>query len=303
MADYSPGVEGTKQTHKTLGGLMEISKSLAQRTTTIRRMILAGYQDQMWFMEKLYSQFAMDKQPFTVYGPDGSTRLAQFDLWDIDTGGMGFDFVIEYDPSFGDDSLLRNQMMVLLDTCIKYENARVQMADGSMPKANMGEVMRRLFRAFGWSDTSGMLSPADGTMDPQAEFTLMSQGIPTAPQPKENLVEHLIEHTIQLNSPLLQKGLADGTVDPKVAALLKAHIQATTMMIMQVASNPQAAAQQKIASAAQASAGAGRGPMPGNAGGNPSAGGNLQGGMARAGLPQFNAPTPTPLSSGMGRQV
>lgn len=304
LADFSPGVDGTKQTHKTLGGLMEISRNVAQRVTTVRRMLLTNYQDQMWFMEKLYSQFQLDKQPFSIYGPDGSTRLSQFDLWDIHTGGVGFDFVIEYDPSFGDDALLRNQMMVLLDTSIKYENARIQLGDSKMAKANLEDIMRRIFRAFGWADTSQMLMNPDGLLDPMNEFNLMVDGQPVAPNPKENLVQHLIEHYIQKSSPKLLKGIADGSIDPKVMALLKAHIQATEIRIATVLQNPQQIAQAQMMEAMRNSQMGNRNPMPGAAGGNPQAQTpNLTSGAPVAGVPVLNNVTPTPRNSGMPQGI
>lgn len=302
VADYAPGVDGTKQTHKTLGGLMEISKNVAQRTTTIRRMILAGFQEQMWFMEKLYSQFLMDKQPFTVYGPDGSTRLSQFDLWDIHTNGVGFDFIIEYDPSFGDDALLRNQMMVLLDAGIKYENARVQLGDGKMAKCALDEIMRRLLRGFGWMDTSRILTNPNGTVDPMAEFQIMMDGQPVAPNPEEDLVKHLIEHYIQKNSPQFRKGVMDGSIDRRVMALLDAHIQATEMMISQALQHPEALADAKIAETIKASQM--RSPLPGAGGGNAEfSQGNLRNGAA-AGVPVMNGPNaPTPRGVGMTEAI
>lgn len=302
VADYSPGVEGTKQTHKTLGGLMEISKNVAQRTTTIRRMILAGFQEQQWFMEKLYSQFLMEKQPFTIYGPDGSTRLSQFDLWDIHTGGTGFDFIIEYDPSFGDDALLRNQMMVLLDAGIKYENARVQLGDGKLAKCALDEIMRRLLKGFGWLDTSKILSHPDGVVDPMAEFQIMMDGQPVAPNPKEDLVKHLIEHYVQKNSPQFRKGVADGSIDPRMMQLLDAHIMATELLIDQALKNPEALAQAKIVETIKMTAG--RNPLPGAAGGNPEfSQGNLRNGAA-AGVPVMNGPnTPTPRGVGMTEAI
>ena len=247
ITDYSPGVEGTKPSHKTLGGLMEISRKVAQRTTTIRRMILSGYQDQMWFMEKLFSQYQFDKAPFSVYGPDGSTAPAEMNMWDINTDGEGFNFVIEYDPSFGDDALLRNQMLSLLDVCIKYNGAVKKLGTKDSELVELPDIMRRVFKAYGWNDTSQVLKKPDGTRTPEEELQLMLQGQPVAPQPNEDFVGHLIDHTIQLNSPALQKGVQLGQIDPKVIVLIKAHIDATSMRIAQVLQNPGQMAQAKMA--------------------------------------------------------
>lgn len=254
LADFSPGVEGTKPTHKTLGGLMEISRKIAQRTTTIRRMVLSNFQDQMWFMQKLYTQFQFDKAPFTVYGADGSTSLAEFDMWDIDTGGEDFNFIIEYDPSFGDDALMRNQMMALLDTSITFMKARQAFGGKEMEEVDLAEIMRRIFRAFGWSDTSGILRKPSETRSPEDELQMMLKGQPVAPQPGENMGEHLIDHYIQKNSAALKKGIETGKIDPKVMVLIDAHIEATIHSMMMTAQNGEELARGKMA-AMEASSG------------------------------------------------
>ncbi len=242
VADFAPGKEGTKQTHKTLGGLMEIARSMGQRITTIRRMVLAAYQDQMWFMEKLYSQFQFDKVPYQVHGPDGATSMTELNMWDIYTEGVGFDFVIEYDPSFGDDALLRNQMMVLLDQCVTYEQARIQLGHTDAAKANLEDVMRRIFKAFGWIDTSKILERPNGQIDADQEFELMIQGIPQEPKEGENLASHLIDHTIQINSPKYMKGVASGDITERSHLLMKAHLEATKRKLFEIAVDPKKAA-------------------------------------------------------------
>ena len=259
VADFSPGPEGTKQTHKTLGGLMEIARNVAQRTTTIRRMILAGFQDQMWYMEKLFSQFQFDKVPFQIYGPDGGTLLSEFNMWDIYTDGVGFDYVIEYDPSFGDDALLRNQMMVLLDQALKYEQARISLGMTEAARVNIEDIMRRIFKAFGWADTSNILRKQDGQLDPDQEFELMLQGIPTEPHANENLALHLVDHTIQINSPKYNKGREEEIIDDRTHLLMKAHLHATTQKLAALLADPRRAAEDKMGQLRRKEIMAGRG--------------------------------------------
>lgn len=163
--------------------------------------------------------------------------------------------------------------------------------------------MRRSFKAFGWSDTSKILAPASGELDPMTEFNMMLAGQPCAPNPEEDLVKHLIEHSIQRSSPKFRQGLADGSIDPRVGMMLDAHIKATMMLIDAVLQNPNAAAQEKIREAmAQAGAAGQRAPLPGQAGGNPQlSAGSLNGGMDGLGATVPNTRTPTPRDSGMAQ--
>ena len=235
--DFAPGAEGTKQTHKTLGGLMEIQRQVALRITTIRRMLLAAYQDQMWFMEKLHSQFLMDKMPFTVYGPDGSTAIQEFDLWDIHTDGAGFDFIIEYDPAFGDDQIRRNQEMALQNLNFQYimQVKSLGLKDAALPDVEY--MQRRIYQSFGWSDTSKAFKRPDGSMSPDEEIQSMLAGDPVAPKPTENLLQHIAEHALQLQ--MIAPLIASGKIDPRVGALLQAHLMATRQMAAQLLANPQ----------------------------------------------------------------
>ena len=239
LPDFSRGVEGTKQSHDTLGGLQMIQTVMAKRVASVRRQELASFQKQMWRMEGLYSQFLLEKQPFTVYGPDGSTALAEFDLWDIATEGAGFDFIIEYDPSFGDDALARNQLMVLLDQTFKYNAHVLQFfPPGEKPLAQPDEVMRRLLGRFGFNDTSGLLARPNGVVPPDAEMRLMLQGQPVMVNPSENMIEHYAEHVKNFNDPQLREALQRGAVPPDVLLRLKTHIEATAMAIQQARADP-----------------------------------------------------------------
>lgn len=239
MPDFSQGVAGTKQGHETLGGLEKITAQAAKRVAAIRRQELAGFQKQMWRMEGMYSQFMVEKMPFEVYGPDGSTVMAEFDLWDIDTQGRGFNFVIEYDPAFGDDALARNQMMVLQDQAIKYNQAVLTMfPPGSKPLVQIDEIMRRELRVFGFNDTSKVLQRPDGVLTPDAEIRLMMQGQPVQVNPSEDLVAHYIEHLRQASDPSIQEAVAKGALPPDFPLRLRTHIQATAMAIQTALQNP-----------------------------------------------------------------
>lgn len=235
IADYSPGTEGTKQTHKTLGGLMEIQKNLAVRISTVQRMLLASFQDQMFFMEKLTAQFLMSKQPFTVYGPDGSTVIQEFDLWDIDTQGEGFDYIIEYDPSFGDDQVARAQAMSLMQISLQIYGQCKAMNIPMKTMPNIEYLAQRLYQKFGWSDTSRVMSAPDDVMNPDDEIKMMISGQAVKPNPKENVFDHLAHHKAQ--EQLVAQAIQAGKLPPKVMLLLKAHEAATKQMVSALAEN------------------------------------------------------------------
>jgi hypothetical protein len=239
LPDFSAGVEGTKQSHETLGGLQMIQTVMAKRVAAVRRQELASFQKQMYRMEGLYSQFLLEKQPFAVYGPDGSTALAEFDLWDISTEGVGFDFVIEYDPSFGDDAIARNQLMVLLDQTIKY-NAHVlnTFPPGTKPLAQPDEIMRRLLGRFGFNDTSRLLVYPDGVLPPDMEMRLMLQGKPVSVNPSENMMDHYASHVRDFNDPQLREAVQRGAVPADIMLRIKSHIEATAMAIQSSLANP-----------------------------------------------------------------
>lgn len=240
-ADFSPGVKGTKQSHDTATGVLEIQNAMSARLNIMRRIDMAAFQDQMWMMEKLYSYHLWDPMPFMAYGPDGSTSSVDLANVDIDTDGKGFDFIIEYDPSFGDDAIQRNQQMTYFDLALKYENWRTgtnQPPD--VPQIQMGEIFANLSRNFGYEDTSLVLKRPDGTMDPDTEVQVMMGGGMVRVNPDENLVAHLIRH--QQQRPMVEQAVAAKKVPPEVLAALDQHMVETTMAIQQIMKNPQAAA-------------------------------------------------------------
>lgn len=279
VPDYSAGTEGTKQTHKTFGGLMEISKNVAERITTVRRMHLACYQAQMSAMEALSSQFMMDKQPFTVYGPDGSTALEEFDLWDIYTEGAGFDYLIEYDPSFGDDQVRRNQLLAVQQQAMSYIAFCRQMGMNDAAVPDIEEIERRIFQIFGWSDTSLIMKRPNGVMSPDEELKMMMSGQPVPPNPKENVVDHIANHEAQVQ--MLTPLVLSGKVPEKALFLLKAHLAGTRQMAVQLVANPAPMVAEVLRS--KMGSGGGIPTMAGQSGG--AAGGEAGAGGVRVGLP------------------
>lgn len=279
MSDLSPGAAGTKQNHDTLGGLLEIQANLNTRFAAIQRMHLANYQEQMDAMEAIFSQFQFEKLPMRSVADDGSTAMVELNMDDVYTEGVGFDYLIEADPSYGDDQVQRQMLMALMGIAERYEKWRMTFGDAMTPKMDLAEIMRKILGNFGWSDTSQVLKKPDGTMDPGGEMEIMLGGMAVEPNPAENLIAHLIDHTIQRNSPKLREAMAAGQVDPKVVAMLDMHIAKTAALIQMVMSDPVRAAQERMAQAAMdRPAGGGMGGAAGMAaGGGMGGGGGMNG--------------------------
>lgn len=239
MPDFSQGVEGTKQDHDTLGGLQEIKAQAAKRVASIRRQELAGYQKQMWRMEGMFSQFQMDKAPFYYHGADGATAMLELNLWDIDTAGRGFDFPIVYDPAFGDDALMRNQKMVLMDTSIKYNEATMAtFPPGSKPLAQLDVIFADLCKAFGYMDTANILKSPDGSMKPEQKLQAMLRGEQVIITPNEDLVACYAYMAAQLINPKLALAAQTGQAPQDILLRVKAHIMALQGAISQVLADP-----------------------------------------------------------------
>lgn len=264
IADMSPGVEGTKQYHETLGGLFEIQNQLAKRFAVMRRAQLACYIDQFQTIYDFCMQFMFDAQPAKMVDTDGKTLYPKFSRDDIWTAGEGFDFLIEEDPSFGDNAVQRNQLMVLLEIAMKYETFRMNSKDTEMLKMRISDIMKRVVEAFGWTFNAELLGHPDSIMTPESELQMILNGQEVHPNPKENLLGHIVDHMVQMNSPKIQQGAAAGQITPEMLARLKMHIDETGTMAQAVMENPQGAAQARVQEVmrSQAMVGGPEGGMP-----------------------------------------
>lgn len=257
--DLSPGVQGTKQDHETLGGLMQIQGMAAKRTGINLRQGMAYFQDQMWMMDQMDNHFMTEPVAVPVAGPDGTTSMRELSAEDLYTED-GFHYWSEFDPAYGDDNAARNQWMVLLDLSLKYTKTRQAVGDPSQPQVAIGEVFKQVLHRFGCIDTSKLLVNPDGTMDPKTELQMMLDGQPVKPNPKENLLGHVMEHAQDLAK--LEQAVAEGKAPPETVLAMRAHIQATVMMAEQIMGNPLAAGQAMAGQAMQRRAQA-RIPEPG----------------------------------------
>lgn len=243
ISDLSPGVQGTKQFHKTASGLLEIQKNLAQRFTIMAVLDLAALQEQMETMYWMFEQFMWDKMSFSTWNESGVFQAEDYVREDFDTGGKGFIFIQSEDPSFGDKAIERNQEMILMEIAMKYEQYRRTVRDPEMKKLVIDELMKTLLESFGRQDTSKLLVVDAGVVSAEDEFTAILQGADIQPNPKENMIGHVLDHVIKRNSPDFVQGVASGQIPPEIPMKLNKHIQDTLAMIQTIVSDPDTAAQ------------------------------------------------------------
>lgn len=262
VADLSPGAEGTKQYHETATGLLEIQNQLAKRFAVMRRAQLANDVSQCQAIYELCMQFMFEPMVAKDVDSGGKTLYPKFTRDDIWTDGEGFDFLIEEDPSFGDDVVQRNHLRFMLKDGMEYETFRMNSKDPEMLKLKVSDIMQRLIEASGWTFNAELLAPVGGLLTPDVELNMMLEGQPVQPNPKENLIGHTIDHMVQMMSPKIVQGAAAGQVSPESLAMLKLHIQDTMRMAQAIMQNPEAAAQSRMQEAMKAAGMAG-GPAEG----------------------------------------
>lgn len=247
IADYSPGSEGTKQTHKTLGGLIEIQNALAKRMNTILRLRQSDYQDQMFNMERMFSQFQFEKVPIPFFGPNGEMTVMDASREDIDTDGVGFDYLIEEDPAFGDDAIARNQAMVFVEQGMNYERFRLEIKpiNPDLSACKVDKLFIQMAKKFGYLDVSSIMGPPNDVSSPEQEFQSILRGIPIEPDGNADLVKHYIWHIAKTNSPEYQKMIETGLVSPKAQFIHKNFIEALGQAVQLALQQPMEVAQAK----------------------------------------------------------
>lgn len=231
VAEMTPGPMGTRPYHSTYGGLMEIQQTMARRFATMMTIDQCETMKQMEEMYWIYEQFMFDTMVFKRF--DAGIGAVSYKREDIDTDGEGFLYVASDDPSFGDSQVQRNQALVLLTQALNY--AAAQKANPEWDKINGAEYMRFVNETFGKGDSTKLLVPADGAVDPDREYELMLQGVPVQTNPKENKSWHLIKH-------MIQKQMLDNNQnqDPGLMARLINHIAQTKQELEDVVVNPEA---------------------------------------------------------------
>ena len=237
-ADMSPGTEGTKQTHKTLGGLIQIQKNLDNRIGTLRRESLTVFQQEERFIIELLDQYLFSKISLSVFSDDGSFEYKDLGREDF-VSEIGFDLPIDHDPTYGDDVMKMERAAMYFDRAVLYEDARLKFGRLDLPQVDLGEIFRQFTLASGWYDTSQVLKLPNDQKTPEQKFALMAQGVPIQPNPNEDLVKHLIELMEMRRSPEILKMLENKTIAKETLIMLDAHIEALRLMITQALQNPQ----------------------------------------------------------------
>lgn len=245
VSDLAPGPSGQKQGHKTATGLIQVQQNLATRFAIIQRQQLANAQKQMNSMEQFLSQFQFDKAPYRIYRPDGTTALDEFSKEDIDTGGLGFDYIIEIDPTFGDDVIRLNQLLELWNQGLEYEKFRMETKDPTLKQLRLDVIWSNILPKFGYSDQSEIFRQPNGVKDPNQEIELIARGVPVKVQPGEDLMAHKLQHMKDLMSPELVNAIKAGKAHPSTLEWLAAHLQDTDAAIATIMKDPQFALQQR----------------------------------------------------------
>jgi len=247
VSDLSPGVSGSKPYHKTATGLIEIQQSLARRFSIMRKLQLSNLVERLYTAYNLMEQFLFEPIKTRIRTKYGDTIYPDLTREDI-LCNDGIDFLIVNDPSFGNTTVQRNQLMVLLEVFLKYESFRLKSGDSSLLKVKITDLIKKIIESFGWQYGEEMMEQSNNTLSPEIEFEMIMNGQYTPPNPLENITEHLAEHYIQLNSQTLSNNVERGRVPPEYIELLKKHISDTTNLLMQIIQNPDLIIQEKLKS-------------------------------------------------------
>ena len=254
--DGSPGTMGTKQEHKTKGGLELIQSNMNTRFLTNQRHALVNEARRMQSMSEFFSQFHFEKMPFRIYHDDGTTALADFNKDDIFTEGRGFEFAIEIDPNFGDEQNERQQNLFLMDRGMEYEKYRMEVGDPSMRKLNVSKLFEKTLNHFGYRDTSRLFSLPNNSQSPENELTVLMQGGKV--ECSGDLQHHILTHILQLGAPNLKKAVEAGKAHPDTLKNLQFVIEQAGAKLKTFLQDPQAAASAKLNEAMRNAPGAER---------------------------------------------
>lgn len=242
--DGSPGVRGTKQDHKTKGGLEQVVINTQTRFITMQASALSNEAKRGLSMQELFNQFAFEKMDYRLLNEDGSTAYAQFNKEDVYTEGRPFLFQIEIDPTWGNTQQQRQDAQDLFELGIKYEELRKTMNDPTMKKVVLSELFEDLLRKHGRRDLSGIFVKADGEVSPEQELQTLMQG--GTVECKGDLQHHMTTHLLQAQSLNLKKAIKAGKADPQTVTNLMRLIAQDKAQLVAFLNNPQAAAAERL---------------------------------------------------------
>ena len=245
--DGSPGVRGTKQDHKTKGGLELISENMGTRFVTMQAQALINEARSGISMLSFLEQFFFEPTDYRSMRDDGTTTFAKFTKEDINTQGRGFHFTITVDPLWGNTRAQRQDAIEMLHEAQGYAKIFMEMKDPTMKKINLSQLFENALKKFGYRDLSGLFEKAGGEMDPGQELNILMNG--GVVQCKGDLMEHIQAHLLQANSPQLEKAMQAQKADPKTKQNLMLLIEEDTKRMTTFLKDPQGAAAQKLNSA------------------------------------------------------
>lgn len=251
ILDGSPGVQGTKQNHKTKGGMEVVVNNLNTRFATNQAYGLINEALAGESMSYFFAQFAWEPVSYSRLTEDGSTVYEKFTKDDIDTEGRGFRFLVTVDPVWGDTRAQRQDAQDLYELGLGYEKWRMESKDPEAKKLVLSEVFGDLLKKHGRRDLSKIFVRPDGEIDPGQEFNILSNG-GVVDGCKGDLRHHITIHLLQAKAPNLQKAMQAGKADPQTATNLLRLVAQAQAELMTFLKDPQGAAQEKLSRAGMA---------------------------------------------------
>lgn len=246
--DGSPGVMGTKQSHKTAKGQQGIINNMSASFSRWQRQARINECRRGLSMSNFFSQFAFEKISHRYYRPDGTTVFAEFNKDDIDTQGRSFDFLFNNDPQWGDLAQKRSMKLEIYQESSAYEKQRLESKDPTMRKVNLDILFEDILQESGYTDTSRIFSAPGGEMDPSSEYAILAQG-GTLQGCRGDLQVHVTQHLMQLSSPGLKQAIEAGKASKDTPRNLQLLIQQALAQMKHFLQNPQGAADQKMGTA------------------------------------------------------
>lgn len=245
--DGSPGVGGTKQSHKTKGGMETIAVNINTRFITIQSQSLINEALAGLSMQELFEQFAFTKSSYRIVREDGSTAYAKFNKDDIFTNGRGFNFVVSVDPTWGNTQAQRQDAQDVFDLGIGYEKLRKEIGDPSMRRLVLDKLFEDLLKKHGRRDVSGFFVMPDNSVSPEEELQLLMQG--GIAECRGDLQHHVTTHLLQMQSPKLLQAVEANKADPDTIKKLGMLVQMCMARLAEFMRDPQGAAQERLSKA------------------------------------------------------
>lgn len=243
--DGSPGVQGTKQNHKTKGGMDLIYTALAPSYARFQRQARINETRRCANMADILAQFHFNKMPFRLVKPDGSTAFAEFSKEDIDTEGRGFDFGYSVDPMWGNPQQKLSLKSVIYQSAIEYMSLPKNIRGLNSKDVNISDLFDDMLQESGYTDTSKLFTIPDGSKSPEEELEILAQG-GTLDGCKGDLIHHIQTHFLQIASPGLKAMIEDEKADKDTARKLQLLIEQAMAKMVTFMRDPQGSSMERL---------------------------------------------------------